>query len=102
MKYLGVDYGEKKIGLAISDPTGRVAMPFKIFDNDEKFLGKFLEILDKEKINGIVFGLSLNLESEENMINRKMHKFAEKIKEITKNFIIISFQDERFSSREAK
>ena len=102
MKYLGVDYGKKNIGLAISDSEGKVAMSFGIFDNDKNFFEKFLDISEQEKIEAIVFGQSLNLKGEDNKINQEIQKFAENTKQGSKASLLIYFQDERFTSMQSK
>lgn len=102
MKYLGVDYGKKNIGLAISDSEGKVAMPFGIFENNKNFLETFLSIIEQEKIEAVVFGQSLNLEGEENKINQEIKNFAENIKQGGKASLLIFFQDERFTSMQSK
>ena len=80
MKYLGVDFGEKKIGLARSDSQGQMAFPLKIIKNDEKLVETFFEILEEEKIEKIIFGKSLNYQMKENLIHRKLERFLDKIK----------------------
>lgn len=110
MKYLGIDYGKNNIGIAISDSSGKVAMPFSILDNNKKIFENFLEIIKKEKIEVLIFGTSLNLGNKENNINLEIKKFSKMLikflketNKIEENFfpmkeIKIFFQDERFSS----
>jgi putative Holliday junction resolvase len=82
MKYLGVDFGEKKVGLAKSDSLGQMAFPLKILKNDENFEKNFLKILEEEKVEKIIFGKSLNYQMEENKINKKLEIFLEIIRPI--------------------
>ena len=79
MKYLGVDFGTKKVGLSISDKNGKMAFPYKIVKNDQNFIKSFLEILDKEEIEKIIFGKSLNFQMQENSINQEIKKFIQNI-----------------------
>ncbi len=103
MKYLGVDFGEKKIGLAKSDSLGQMAFPLKILKNDENFEKKFFEILEDEKIEKIIFGKSLNFEMEENKIHKKLEKFLEKIKKkLEAKKIDWEFENEVLTSMEAR
>jgi len=103
MKYLGVDFGTKKVGLAISDKNRKLAFPYKILKNDQNFIKNFLEILDKEDIGKIVFGKSLNFQMEENSVNQEMKKFIQKIEEeLKKRKIEIDFFNEIFTSMEAR
>ncbi len=102
MKYLGIDYGKKNIGLAISDSAGKVAMPFSIVKNNSAFFNNLLEIIKKEKIEALVFGQSFDLKGGENKINQEIKNLATKIKQANKSGFLIYFQDERFSSMESK
>ena len=103
MKYLGVDFGEKKVGLAKSDSLGQIAFPFKILKNDENFEKNFLEILEEEKIEKIIFGKSLNYQMEENKIHKKLKKFLEKIIPVfEQKKISWDFENEVLTSMEAR
>lgn len=98
MKYIAVDYGKKNIGLAISDSLGKVAMPFGILENDNCVLEKFFRILEKEKINEVVIGKSLDQKGFENEINEDIKKFEKKVSEKYKTH----FVNEVFTSVESK
>lgn len=77
MKYLGIDYGTKKAGLAVSD--GKLADPLMVlrFENEEELLKKINNIVQKEKIEKVVVGVS------ENEMGERSKEFAKKIKAIT-------------------
>lgn len=102
MRYLGIDYGSKKIGLAVSDEGGSFAFPFLIFKNlsKEDSVEKIIEIIKDKKIEAIVIGESLNLKGEENKILKDAKSFAEKLKEVTG--LEIAFEKEWFSTIEAR
>ena len=101
MKYLGIDYGKKNIGLAISDSAGKVAMPFGILNNNQNFLQKLSQLLITEKIDKIVIGLSLNLDGEENPLAQDINKLIGFLKKQDRN-LKIYLQDERYSTLAAK
>lgn len=66
MKYLAIDYGEKRIGLAASDVSGSlafalVALQRKKYPTREEFFAAILKIIEQEKIEAIVVGLPLPL-----------------------------------------
>ncbi|MHB8442751.1 MAG: Holliday junction resolvase RuvX [Patescibacteria group bacterium] len=65
MRTLGVDYGEKRIGIAISDEHGIIASRYKILKNDKSFIDNFNDIVTSYKIGKIVFGLPLDENGEE-------------------------------------
>lgn len=90
MRYLGIDYGEKNIGLAIGDNNLKIATPFSIVKN----IREIKEIIQKEKIDKIIIGLPLGFRGETEQ-TRKTREFA-------KNFENFEFTDERFTSKIAK
>lgn len=68
MRYLGVDIGKKRTGLAISDPTGLIARPLEVVAGgaDAAALGRALRpIVDREEVEGLVVGLPLRMGGEE-------------------------------------
>ena len=77
MRYLGVDYGEKRVGLAISDDDGQFSFPYKVFKNNNELLDSIHNICGEEGIGGIVLGLP----EERNKIYEKVLDFEKKIKE---------------------
>jgi len=103
MKYLGVDFGEKKIGLAKSDSLGMMAFPLTILKNDENLEKNFFKILKEEKIKKIIFGKSLNFQMEENKIHQKLEKW---ISEIGPKLEVLGiewdFENEILTSMEAR
>jgi putative Holliday junction resolvase len=98
MKYLGIDYGTKKVGIAVSDEEASFAFPKDIIST-EKLFEYLKEFVMKEQIKGIVIGESLASNGEENKINERAQLFGKKIeKEIN---IPVFFVREDFSSVEA-
>ena len=64
-KFLGIDYGDKRVGLALAEGSGP-ALPFKILQNTEKLLEEIKDIIDQEYISEIVVGLPHSFSSQEN------------------------------------
>lgn len=73
MRYLGIDYGEKRIGLALSDEGGKIAMPYGVVN----YFNKILSILKKEKVGKIVIGLPVGFSGQESAQTLETKKFAE-------------------------
>jgi putative Holliday junction resolvase len=96
MKYLGIDYGTKKIGIATSDDGGSIAFPYKVIPNNEKFFEILSSIITSEKISEIVIGYSVMGNNTRNDISDDIDAFAEIITQLTG--LPIHMQDERFSS----
>src|SRR4051812_12955316 len=85
MKYLGVDYGSKRIGLAISDQSESFAMPFRVisdFDSVEEAVGQVVEICQKENIGEIVVGESKDFSQNENEIMKEIKVFVEGLNDL--------------------
>jgi len=102
MKVLGIDYGEKRIGIAISDETGQFArglctLTRKNLSSDFQFIK---DIIFRERVEGIVIGLPVQFDGTEGIQCEKVRKFAARLE---KTFQIpIFFIDEVLSSIEAK
>ncbi|OGD67309.1 hypothetical protein A2442_00895 [Candidatus Campbellbacteria bacterium RIFOXYC2_FULL_35_25] len=100
MKYLGIDYGLKNVGIAISDEGGKMAFPKVVLDNDENLFSKIKQICEEEKVGGIVIGESLNFKGELNPIMKQIISFKEKLEKETT--LPTYFQKELFTSAEAE
>lgn len=96
-KTLGIDYGSKRIGIAISDSSGMIASGLCTIDNKEIFT--FLANLTKtEEISCIVVGKAINLDGKETDSSEFIRLFVNKL-EKTYPKIIIDTIDERFTSK---
>ena len=95
---VGLDLGEKTIGIAVSDQSLIVATPLKTISREgiKKDLIKLSEILKEYNIGGFVIGLPISLDGTENQQTSKVIKIADEIK----NYfgVPIDYFDERFSS----
>lgn len=103
MKYLGIDYGESKVGLSIGDDESRLALPYKIIKNTgwDKLFSDLNDVIRNENISVIVVGLPLNVKAEASQQTEHTKKFFERLKELQSD-LTIEFHDERFSSQEAQ
>jgi len=68
MRYLGVDYGSKRVGLSLSDEEGSMAFPYKIISNDFSLSDAIHNICGAEGISAIVIGESRDLSGKPNKI----------------------------------
>ena len=101
-RYLGVDYGERRIGLALSDPLGIIAKPFTIIDTKkERYPSKKIAAIASEnEVIGIVVGIPYTLQGTESPQTIKVQNFIESLKQSTYTKII--GVDERLSSVSAE
>ena len=98
-KYLAIDYGTKRVGLAIGSREVQLAFPLPPVPNAiaEKSI---IEIIIKENITHLVVGLPLNTANKETPICQKIRRFVRRL--TRRHPISVSFQDEYGTSEEAK
>jgi putative holliday junction resolvase len=99
VKHLGLDYGTKRIGIALSDEGGGMAFPVSVIENDGTALGQITEIILKEKVGVVVMGESKNLSGAPNLIFEEVARFAKLIEQ--KTGVKVLFQPEMYTSYEA-
>lgn len=95
MKILGIDYGSKRVGLAISDESHTLARELDIL-SPKVFWEKIDEIVEKHGIGQIVIGLPLNMSGTATDSTRRVQEFCDKLNE--KFSLPIEYMDERLSS----
>jgi putative Holliday junction resolvase len=81
LKHLGIDFGSKRIGLAISDDTASVAFPYKTIINTAKAFDEILEIIQFEHISKVVIGESKDKDMKDNPIMELVHEFKKRLEE---------------------
>lgn len=96
MRYLAIDYGTKRTGLAICDRDETIASPLAVIQGRESLLKKILDIIQAENVEAIVLGLPLNMDDSAGPQANLVFEFADQLKEQVD--IPVHFQDERLSS----
>ncbi len=96
MRYLAIDHGKKRTGLAICDPDETIASPLTVLRGRERLAERIAEIVLAERVDAIVLGLPLNMDGSEGGQARLVREFAEALKVQTE--VPLHFQDERLSS----
>ncbi|PIP18101.1 MAG: Holliday junction resolvase RuvX [Parcubacteria group bacterium CG23_combo_of_CG06-09_8_20_14_all_35_9] len=98
-KLLAIDYGRKRIGLALSDEEERLALPYKVIENKgfNFTLVSLQKICKKENVVRIIVGKPLSLKGKEGKQTKLTDEFISKLKERVK-IPIISY-DERMTSK---
>ncbi|MBQ8430652.1 MAG: Holliday junction resolvase RuvX [Clostridia bacterium] len=98
MRIMALDYGEQRIGVALTDLMKILASPFEVYHrkHTEEDFNHFLEVIKNQQVDTIVLGLPLNPEGEEQEIAKKVREFGEELK-AKANCKIVYF-DERMSS----
>jgi putative Holliday junction resolvase len=103
MRILGIDYGEARVGLAITDPLGITAQGLETVDykgNDKILLRRLDEIFEEYKVNTIVVGMPYNMNGSSSFRVEATEKFIHKLK-CKYNKIKIETIDERLTTVEA-
>ena len=98
MKFLGVDVGTKKVGIAYSDDSGTVAFPLKVVDREDA-VTQVLQVIDEKKIDAVVVGESKNLQLQDNAVMKEV-LFIQK--ELKQRGVRIFLEPEFFSTQAAK
>jgi len=99
-RIMGIDYGEKRIGLAISDPLLTFAYPLITLQNDSSFLKNLSRILAEKKIIKVILGLPSERFKSSKELSIKVRKLKTEIE--LKNKIEVVLWDEEYSSAIAK
>ena len=108
MRILGIDYGDRRIGLAVSDSSGMLARPWKVLQHNRstrgsaQLLASVADVLSKEEdgLGGIVIGLPVGLDGTPHKQTIRVRELSGFLSRLV-NFPIL-FQDERLTSREAE
>jgi putative Holliday junction resolvase len=80
MRFLCVDYGTKRIGLAVSDESGILAFPMKIVSNNLDVFETVGEIIKKENIGEIIIGESVDFSGKLNVLSERIEIFISELK----------------------
>jgi putative Holliday junction resolvase len=98
MRCLGLDIGDRRIGVALSDDGGILASPFTIIErtDDSQALAAITDIINKEQVRIIIVGLPLSLDGSLGGQAEKVRDFAQKLVEQVE--IPVEYRDERLTT----
>lgn len=99
-KALGIDYGDRRIGVAVSDINQEVVFPREYILNEgdlAEVIQKIKELCEQEKVTLIVVGLPLNMEGKDSEQTLKVREFVDSLKEVVDAKIVL--HDERLTTR---
>ena len=97
-RLLGIDYGEKRIGISISDPNRNIATPLEtiIFESESSLIIKIRSIVLSWSVDGIILGFPIGMNCQDTIQTKKVRKFY---KILCNEFnISVIKEDERLSS----
>ncbi|MDO8566722.1 MAG: Holliday junction resolvase RuvX [bacterium] len=100
MRYLGIDYGSKRVGLALSDEAGTMGFPHAIIVNTSRLIDDLCALIAKENIKAVVIGESRTLSGGENAVAKDARALGSLI---TKRISTpVFYESEVFTSAEAR
>jgi putative Holliday junction resolvase len=103
MRILGIDIGERRIGLALADPEGSYALPagFLQVSSPAQAAQALADFIEEAGVNEAVVGLPLNMDGSEGPSVRKARALLKLLKPLLKREVKFQFLDERLTSVEA-
>jgi putative Holliday junction resolvase len=102
MRILAVDHGEKRIGLALSDPTGTIANPLTVIQHVSRAIdaAQVATLATENDAELIVIGQSFDEVGQPNLAGRRAARFAEALR--TQTDLPVELWDESFSTQKAR
>ena len=98
-RLLGIDYGEVRVGIALSDPMRIISKPYKVLPNKDNLFEEINDIIKNEGVGKVVLGLPLNLKGEDSKKTIEVREFKEKLQNFLE--VPIEFYDESYTTSEA-
>ena len=102
-RVLAIDYGERRIGMAMSDPSATIAQPLPTLTRragKRPPVSKILELVTANEIEAVVVGLPLALSGEDTDWTRDVREFARTLQ--TRSGVVVDLFDERMTSVQAE
>ncbi len=98
-KYLAIDYGDRRVGIAISDYNKEISFPrdFLTYTSENNLIAQLKKICEEEDVSKIILGLPIMMTGELGDRAKKTQKFHEALKEAMPS-MPIDFFDERLST----
>jgi putative Holliday junction resolvase len=101
-RYIGLDFGGRRVGVAVSDPGGLIAQPYDtlVIKNLDEAVSGVCRLVAEFDAAGVVLGLPLNLSGDASDLSTTVRKFADRLRASCP--VPIHFEDERLSSKQAE
>lgn len=99
MRFLGIDFGTKNIGLALSDEEGRFSYPYRVIPNTGRAAMMISQICDQEGVDKIIIGESKDFKGVPNPVAAEIARFKDELSSVTD--LIIESEPEVLSTAEA-
>ncbi len=99
-RIIGIDYGSKRIGVAMTDESGVFALPYSVVQNSKNIAEDILKICKENNVSKIIIGESKDFSQKDNPIMEEIKKFVEGLRE--KSELEIIFHPEFLTSAQAE
>ena len=101
MRLLGLDIGEARVGVAVSDPAGTIASPLAVLDGRAliRDIRPLKELADEYEVAGLVVGLPIGMNGVEGAQAARVREYAERLG--AELALPVAYADERLSSKAA-
>ena len=100
MRYMAIDYGSKRIGIALSDEKNEFALPKAVYPNDDRLLDTIVLFIRHNDVGTVVLGESHDFSGKENKIMKEIREFKSRLERATD--VKIKFGPEFYTSAEAE
>lgn len=100
MKRVGIDFGTKRVGLAVSDETGSIAFPRAVFPNDRHLLAEVVGLVRAEQVGEVVVGESRGFDGADNPVMAAARRFAREVGQ--ESGVPVVFEPEFYTTVEAR
>lgn len=100
MKFIGIDYGTKRVGIALSDSTNKFAIPHVVLPNSKRLIDDVNEIVCEHAVTHVVIGESKNFKGQDNEIMVKIRELKERIENVLD--LPVMFEPEFLTSHQAE
>ena len=100
MRYLGIDFGTKKVGLALSDEGGSMGFPHGIVPNDGRLIDEVLALIERKEVGAVVIGESRDFSGKENAVAKDAKAFGLLLERRTD--LPVYFEPETLTTQEAR
>src|ERR1043166_2475378 len=100
MRIAALDYGRKRVGLALSDPLQMISQPKGYLSNDSKLYSQLKEFISENEVSQVVVGIPPSLKGSDSEMTREVRSFVEKLKSEIE--LPITEWDERLTTQAAE
>lgn len=98
--FLGIDFGQRRVGLALGNDQARLAEPLSVLVNDDQLMGNIKKIVIQHRIDQLVVGLPRGLDGQETKQTKIVRDFA--VDHFNQLDLSIHWQDEALTSEVAR